>query len=479
MATPKKQVSQSLREVRNESDATASAPAYFLSLTVENIRCFGPAQTLDLSNGSGQPARWTVILGDNGVGKTTLLQSLAECTVSSTSDPVRDRLQPVLFESWVLRASSGDFLFRSRRTQGTNPAERVSTLETSIVLGPALKEQVLELTTLTLSIKGVVDETSDDPSFWLFKNGVAFQDISTLVCYAYGATRRMGVASLSEKIRRRDATASLFSDRVALLNAEEWLLQADYAALADSSALRKATQRRDQIREVLISLLPDVSDIRFVRPTSSTSKPRVEVATPYGWVTIRDLSLGYRALIAWVVDLAYRLFERYPDSPNPLAEPAIVLVDEIDLHLHPRWQRTIMSYLTERFPNTQFIVTAHSPLIVQAATDANIVLLRREGDHVVIDNDVEAIRGWRIDQVLTSDLFGLETARPPEYDELMKERNRILGKAKLTKKDEQRLKELDARIGDLPTGETPQDMEAMDVIRRAAEVLKRERADLR
>ncbi len=208
-------------------------------------------------------------------------------------------------------------------------------------------------------------------------------------------------------------------------------------------------------------------------------KPRVVVETPYGWVRIHDLSLGYRALIAWVVDLAYRLFERYPDSPNPLAEPAIVLVDEIDLHLHPRWQRTIMSYLTERFPNTQFIVTAHSPLIVQAATDANIVLLRREGDHVVIDNDVEAIRGWRIDQVLTSDLFGLETARPPEYDEAMAERNRILGKSRLTKKDEQRLKELDARIGDLPTGETPQDMEAMDVIRRAAEVLKRERADLR
>ncbi|HEX2094238.1 MAG TPA: AAA family ATPase [Longimicrobiaceae bacterium] len=194
---------------------------------------------------------------------------------------------------------------------------------------------------------------------------------------------------------------------------------------------------------------------------------------------IQDLSLGYRALMAWVVDLAYRLFERYPDSPNPLAEPAIVLVDEIDLHLHPRWQRTIMSYLTERFPNTQFIVTAHSPLIVQAAQDANIVLLRREGDHVVIDNDVEAIRNWRIDQVLTSDLFGLETARPPELDELIREHNRILGKSRLTKKDERRLKELDAAIGDLPAGETPQDMEAMDVIRRAAEVLKRQGTDRR
>jgi len=304
------------------------------------------------------------------------------------------------------------------------------------------------------------------------------QNVSSLVCYAYGATRRMGTTAMSET-SEHGRTDSLFLDDVALLNAEEWLLQADYAALVDSPSQEQARRRREQIRGILIELLPDVSDIQFVRPTSSTSKPRVEVETPYGWVRIQDLSLGYRALIAWVVDLAYRLFERYPESPNPLAEPAIVLVDEIDLHLHPRWQRTIMAYLTERFPNTQFIVTAHSPLIVQAATDANIVLLRREGDHVVIDNDVEAIRGWRIDQVLTSDLFGLETARPPEYDEAMAERNRILGKSRLTKKDEQRLKELDARIGDLPTGETPQDMEAMDVIRRAAEVLKRERADLR
>jgi hypothetical protein len=298
------------------------------------------------------------------------------------------------------------------------------------------------------------------------------RDISQLICYGYGATRRMGAVALSEQ-QGRDTTASLFSDDVTLLNAEEWLLQADYSALVDSPLQKQARTRRDQLIEVLINLLPDVTDIRFVRPTELGRKPRVEVQVPYGWVSISDLSLGYRALVAWIVDLAYRMFERYPESENPLAEPAIVLVDEIDLHLHPKWQRQLISYLTERFPNTQFIVTAHSPLIVQAATDANIVLLRREGDHVVIDNDVEAIRGWRIDQVLTSDLFGLETARPPEYDELLAERTKLLGKAKLTKKDESRLKKLEAEIGDLPAGETAADVEAMDVIRRAAEVLKR------
>ena len=59
-----------------EKQNAVSLPAYFLSLSVENVRCFGPKQTLDLSNGAGRPAQWTIILGNNGVGKTSVLQAL-------------------------------------------------------------------------------------------------------------------------------------------------------------------------------------------------------------------------------------------------------------------------------------------------------------------------------------------------------------------------------------------------------------------
>jgi predicted ATP-binding protein involved in virulence len=173
-----------------------------------------------------------------------------------------------------------------------------------------------------------------------------------------------------------------------------------------------------------------------------------------------------------MVDLAARLFERYPKHTNPLAEPAVVLIDEIDLHLHPRWQRTLIQFLSETFPNTQFIATAHSPLVVQAAANANIVLLRRDGDHVVIDNDVEAIKGWRIDQVLTSDLFGLESARPPQMEAALQERTRILSKSRLTSADKVRLAELEKAIGELPSGETREDIDAMKIIRRAAALLE-------
>ena len=185
-----------------------------------------------------------------------------------------------------------------------------------------------------------------------------------------------------------------------------------------------------------------------------------------------DLSLGYKTLIAWVTDLAIRLFERHPNSVDPLSEPAVVLVDEIDLHLHPRWQRTILDYLSARFVNTQFIVTAHSPLVVQSAEGANIAVLRRQGDQVVIDNDIEAIRGWRVDQVLTSDLFGLETARPASMEPLLRERKKLLTKPRLRKADKARLRTLEQQIGDLPAGDTPEDGRAMEIIRRAARHLE-------
>jgi predicted ATP-binding protein involved in virulence len=188
-------------------------------------------------------------------------------------------------------------------------------------------------------------------------------------------------------------------------------------------------------------------------------------------VPLSGLSLGYQTLIAWMVDLASRFLESFGDRDNPLAEPAIVLVDEIDLHLHPRWQRELMGFLSATFPATQFIATAHSPLVVQAADQANVVLLRREDDHVVVENKPGQVRNWRVDQILTSDLYGLPSARPPRLDALLGQRRAILTKARLTRADEKKLQELDRKIGKLPGGETPEELRATELIQRAAKEL--------
>jgi predicted ATPase len=429
---------------------------YFLSLTLENVRCFGPKQTLRFSDDAGRPARWTVILGNNGMGKTTLLQALTS-------------FEPVLFEQTF---SATPMYFPKGSLQSSLPWHPIrhqahgAYLRAQLTAGRRLADAASQGERFEMNYGLIHDGPAGalgPPARFL-----------TLVCYGYGATRRMGAGSLSAQ-KESHPSDSLFSEDVPLRNAEEWLLQADYAASKEPLGQSSAKKKRDRIQQLLIDLLPEVSDLRFSPPDASNPAARVEVRTPYGWVAMRELSLGYRTLIAWMVDLASRLFERYPESPNPLAEPAVVLVDEIDLHLHPKWQRQLIGYLTERFPNTQFIVTAHSPLVVQSATDANIVVLRREGDHVVIDNDVESIRGWRVDQILTSDLFGLDTARPPQLEALLKERTALLSKPRLTPKDKTRLHELEAEIGPLPTGETKTEREALALIQRAAARLKDER----
>lgn len=167
-----------------------------------------------------------------------------------------------------------------------------------------------------------------------------------------------------------------------------------------------------------------------------------------------------------MVDFAKGLFDHYPDSKNPLAEPAVCLVDEIDLHLHPKFQRTIIKFLTETFPNTQFIVTAHSPLIVQSAEDANIILLKREGNETHVAEGVD-VHSWRIDQILSSDLFGGIGGRAPEIEEKMARRRALLRKDKRTPEEKHELDGLEEELSDLPVMETREALKAIDIISKA------------
>ena len=223
--------------------------------------------------------------------------------------------------------------------------------------------------------------------------------------------------------------------------------------------------------------MPDIEDIRFTIPTKEKLTPSVEFKTSFGyWVSINQLSLGYKTMVAWMVDVAARLFQRYPDSDNPLAEPAIILVDEIDLHLHPKWQRKIFDYLSDKFPKTQFIVTAHSPLVVQAAPkDANIVVLRKEGDKVIIDNDVKSVNDWRIDQILSSELFGNISPRSNDVEQMLERRKELIQKNRLSPSEKVELDRLNEKADKLPYAESKTDNEAREIIRKAAEYFQNQK----
>lgn len=446
-ATNVRQENASPLDVRN---------AYYLSISLQNIRCFGESQVLSLRDAAGHPARWTLILGDNGVGKTTLMQLLAlgaavEIMVGSEDARSHPIAVPRLAEyNWTQLRELG----RSGQT--------VSEVSYKILWAEAL---------------GQSEDDSQDESKFVRNTSertvLFFKHPWRTVIYGYGANRRRAAKGLTSEVSD-DPTQTLFDDDATLRNPEEWLLQNELVANTPSLLQERARRQRDRVFEILMRILPGVDEIRVTPHTNAKQQLRAtaEVHGPDGWVPFSSLGLGYRTMTAWIVDLASRLFERYAELEDPLAGPAVCLVDEIDLHLHPRWQRDLVHRLTTLFPNTQFIATAHSPLIVQAAPDANLVVLRRQPDGVVIDSAPRSVRKWRIDQILTSELFDLPSARAPELDALIRERDEILAKPELGPEDERRLAEIRSQLEDLPHGDTPEDIEAMEVIRRAAKALK-------
>ena len=288
----------------------------------------------------------------------------------------------------------------------------------------------------------------------------------------YGAGRRPTLG-----IGRDAATGpveSLFRVEAGLHDAESLLYRLDYSTLKKDP---EAARQLDSLKNLIVAMLPDVEDPDNIEilgpPQSDPSRPGgVCVKTPYGRVPLDQVSLGYRTMFAWTVDIGWRLIEHYQDSRNPLHEPAIVLVDEIDLHLHPLWQRKVRETLVRHFPRVQFIATAHSPLMAQSSLDANVVVVRRSGDHAEIVNDPTVIKTWRLDQLSTSGLFGLDSARSPTVATMLERRAVLLEKSELTPAERDELDKLNEEALAMPTEESHEDNEAMAIIREAADLLR-------
>lgn len=131
-------------------------------------------------------------------------------------------------------------------------------------------------------------------------------------------------------------------------------------------------------------------------------------------VPLEWLSEGYRSVFAMVADIARELLPRYPILEE--AE-AIVLIDEIETHLHPRWKMQVMSALRRALPQVQFIVTTHDPLCLRGMDDGEVVVLQRTVDgSIAALADLPSIKGMRADQLLTSDYFGLSSTIDPQTE---------------------------------------------------------------
>ena len=451
-------------------------PVYFTKLVLENIRSFGKRQELKLVNDDGRPARWTLIVGNNNVGKTTLLQCLSRMrpVFNDPSDNESDQSsKPV--EPELAREESNDVLDALARS-GSDVKARLEAGFSNFPLEGSKKRQEGTIST-SLEFR----RTKDDITY--FKpSGESSRCVKEPLVLAYGAGRHprdTNVNKVSTIDLIKDSTESLFKDTAELYDAEALLYHLDYSALRKRPGTKGLL---DRLKNMLSVMLPDIrrpQDIKILGPPSPgypSNQTGVHVKTPSGDVPLVQLSLGYRMVFAWMVDMAWQLLTHHPAALNPLAEPAIVIVDEIDLHLHPRWQREIREHLTNHFPKVQFIATAHSPVMAQSSLGANLAVVRWLDDHAVIENDPVAIRDWRLDQISTSRLFGLESSRSPDVEKLQKRRRELVLKGRLSVAESKELADLDHRILGLPTAESFEDQKAMDIIRQAAERLQSSRS---
>jgi predicted ATP-binding protein involved in virulence len=136
-------------------------------------------------------------------------------------------------------------------------------------------------------------------------------------------------------------------------------------------------------------------------------------------VPMRDLSDGYGSLLALAGHLIYHALRMTDWKTDPAEISGLVLIDEIDLHLHPAWQRHVIRDLGRTFPRMQFIATSHSPMVAGGLADESVLVLKDGENGIAVSAETASVKGWRADQILTSDLFGLPTSRNIEAEALM------------------------------------------------------------
>jgi len=251
------------------------------------------------------------------------------------------------------------------------------------------------------------------------------EDSAAFFFVGYGVSRTVeSPAKVDSSLRRRlrhvryERVAGLFEEHATLMPLTGWL-----------PALQATNLRRYQEVEMLLNeLLPEGTDFHGKVLNGDYTFSHRELG-----VSFSALSDGFRAYIGWIGDLLYHMCQCCPDGAALVDHQGIVMIDEIDLHLHPEWQLVVLPTISRALPQLQFLCTTHSPIVAGTVESANLFLVVPDGDDetasVLTTPELE-VHGLTADQILTSSHFGLVSTRAPDFYEELRRVSRDVSRGK-------------------------------------------------
>ncbi|MEO8153403.1 MAG: AAA family ATPase [Rhizobacter sp.] len=361
---------------------------YLRKLTLTNFRVF---ESLTWALDSGEEAGWHVLLGSNGSGKSSFLRAAAIAFTGS-------------IEFGAAGRPNHDFI---RRAEGVNEA-KVDIMVAQDrnwddwAQGRPASNSEFEVG-IVLRSNDLLQATGKYGNRTLWDSNV-----KGWFSAAFGPMRRFTGGNpenirLYTSYKRLSRHLSIFHENVALTEALHWLQQLRFKQLERGSAVLPLLERvrafvnQDDFLPYGVKLGEVTSEgVQFI-DGNGVGLPVVE------------LSDGYRAVLSMTFELIRLMADRYGESTNLFSDdgtsiraPGVVLIDEIDAHLHPSWQREIGPWLTKHFPAVQFLVTTHSPYVCQTATKGSIWALPNPGN---AEQSIRRIEGEQLQRVLYGDVL--------------------------------------------------------------------------
>ncbi|OIQ22183.1 MAG: hypothetical protein BM557_02065 [Flavobacterium sp. MedPE-SWcel] len=361
---------------------------YLEAIEVKNYRCFNDLKLSFKENIFDENQDWVLFLGENGVGKSSIIKAIA---IALSPQSYLENISHEVVQQKLLKKGKRkgyiELTYNGGEKHRINFNNTASSVTTSLI-----------------------------------------NPLTNII--GYGSTRLLPNENIKPEKGQFSGVKimNLFDYSIALEDADNWLLNRD----------RKQFNRAAITLKDLMLLSNDDKLIR--------ERGKIYIKSNEGKTSMKELSDGYRTIYALSVDIMATLSSE--NITYDLAE-GIILIDEIGTHLHPRWKMQVVERLRRAFPRLQFIVSTHEPLCLRGVKDKEaFVLIRDKNKEVTVIEDLPDPSELRIDQILTSEFFGLKSTLDPKTERLFEEYYEILAKNEVDRNLEEgkRLHELSELI---------------------------------